>query len=329
MTTLVDTRRQPSRNAVLACSVAAVVAVGVGTVVPLASPLLVALVLGILVINVGGAERTSSWHDARLTRTVLRAGIVLLGLRLSLADLGEVGLRGAVVAAVAVAVTFTATWLVGRRMGLEPGLVLLIAAGFSVCGAAAIAAVESGVRRRSADVVIAIALVTVFGTAMIPLLPLASGLLGLDDVQAGVWAGASIHEVAQVVASAALLGPSALAAATTVKLARVALLGAVFVAARRLGGGDDAETVGAPVVPWFVWGFLAAVAVRSTGLVPSVVISGADKVAVLALGAAMFGLGMTVTIAALRRVERRALVLATYATGVAALASFVPILLLF
>ena len=74
-------------------------------------------------------------------------------------------------------------------------------------------------------------MVTVFGTGMVIALPLCGDLLGMSDRQLGVWAGASIHEVAQVVAAASVVGPTAVAVATTVKLARVALLPVMYVAA--------------------------------------------------------------------------------------------------
>ncbi len=317
-------RLPPPALAPAAC--VALVAVAVTHLLPLISPLLVALVAGIVVANVGRV-RERAWHDPVLTRVLLRGGVVLLGLRLSLTELGDVGVPGLLIAVAVVLVTFAATWVVGRRLGLDAGLVALVAAGFSVCGAAAIAAVESGVRRRAADVAVAIALVTAFGTAMIPTLPLLSALVGLDDVRAGVWIGASVHEVAQVVGSAALLGPAALAPATTVKLARVALLGVVFVACRRLAGGGGEASDG-PVVPWFVVAFAAAVVVRSTGLLPTVVLDGVDVAASLALAAAMFGLGATVTVAAVRQVERRTVALAAWATLVATGVSLVGVLLL-
>lgn len=312
--------------AVAAGSVA-VAAVLTSLVLPLVSPLLVALVAGILIANLAG-KRAARWSDALTTRFLLRTGVVLLGLRLSLAELGHLGLGGVVVAAAVVATTFGLTWLAGRRMAMDPGLVALVAAGCSVCGAAAIAAVESGIRRRPADVAVAIALVTAFGTLMIPTLPLAIALLGLDDVRAGVWIGASVHEVAQVVASAALVGPDALAPATTVKLARVAMLGAVFMVCRRLAGRAGEGGNAGPPVPAFVLGFLCAVALRSSGVVPPVILQVADLGASLALAAAMFGLGATVTLAALKQVERRAVALAGYATSVATAVSLAGVWLL-
>ena len=329
MTTLLAPPHRPPDTALASYGVAAVVAVLVAAVFPLVSPLLLALLAGVAVANLGSGGLAVRWHDPALTKVVLRVGVVLLGLRLSLAELADLGLRGGAVVIGVVAITFTTTWLLGRRMGLEPGLVVLVAAGFSVCGAAAIAAVESGVRRRPADVAVSIALVTVFGTAMIPLLPLAAAGLGLDQVQAGVWAGASIHEVAQVVAAASLTGSTALAAATTIKLARVALLGAVFVVSRKLAGTDEEDAGRAPLVPWFVWGFLGAVALRTTGLLPGSVLGAADLVTTMALAAAMFGLGMTVTAAALRLADRRAITLALLSTLVAAGTSLALVLVLF
>jgi uncharacterized integral membrane protein (TIGR00698 family) len=325
-----QTRRRPSPawSPVASYAAAATVAVLISTWVTLVGPLLVALMLGILAANLLGADPAARLGDETLTRIVLRAGVVLLGLRLPLSDLAQIGVRGAVTVIGVVGISFAATWIVGRRLGLDSGLVVLIAAGFSVCGAAAIAAIESGVRRRPADVATSIALVTIFGSAMIVVVPLSASAMVLSELQAGVWAGASIHEVAQVVAAASLTGPGALAAASTIKLARVALLGVVFIASRRLAG-ESTQTAKAPLVPWFVWCFGLAAALRTSGVLPDGVLDVANVVTNGLLAAAMFGLGLTITLAALRRVERRAMWLALFATSVAALTSLTAVLLMF
>src|SRR5699024_533403 len=142
----------------------------------------------------------------RVTKMLLRLGVVFLGLQLPLDELVGVGLPGIAVIAVTVVLTFVVTCYLGDRLGVERGLTTLIAAGFSICGASAIAAVEDGIRRRDEDVGLAIGMVTIFGSAMIVALPLASAALDLSDQQAGIWAGASIHEVAQVVAAASAVG---------------------------------------------------------------------------------------------------------------------------
>jgi uncharacterized integral membrane protein (TIGR00698 family) len=296
--------------------------------VSLISPLLIALVLGIVVANIRGDDVSAPFRDEALTRLVLRVGVMLLGLRLPLSELSQIGVRGAVTVIGVVTLTFATTWWLGRRLGLESGLVVLIAAGFSVCGAAAIAAVESGVRRRPADVATSIALVTLFGTATMVAVPLSAVAIGLSDLQTGVWAGASIHEVAQVVAAASFTGPAALAAASTIKLARVALLGLVFVASQRLAGQPD-NTAKAPLVPWFLWGFVLAAGLRTAGVIPGNALAVANVVTNGLLAAAMFGLGLTITLTALRAVERRAMGLALISTLVGTLSSLAAVLLMF
>ena len=187
-----------------------------------------------------------------------------------------------------VGVTFAATLAIGRALRLPWDLTTLVASGFSICGAAAVAAADSVVRARREMAATAIGLVVLFGTLMIPLMPLLTGALGLDERTAGLWIGASTHEVAQVVAAGGLVGGAALSVAVTVKLARVVMLAPVMTALawrqRRRdaaqaalgpgsGDGDDgAPAARPPLVAWFVVGFLAAVLVRTTGWLPEPVL---------------------------------------------------------
>lgn len=278
----------------------------VNAAVPLLSALLLAMVLGVLVANLRPGPL--QLRAAASAKHLLRAGVVLLGLRLSLAQLGQIGWRGAVVVLATVAATFLGTRWLGRRLGLEEGLTTLVAAGFAICGAAAVATVSQQVRARQRDVALALALVTVYGTVMIAVVPWASGLLGLTEQDAAAWAGASIHEVAQVVAAASLLGPGALAVATTVKLARVVMLAPVTA----LVGGRGAR------VPWFVTGFVLAVLLRSTGRLPEGVLAVADQAATLLLAAGMVGLGLGIRLRELWPVPGRVLGLGAASTVVAA-----------
>lgn len=296
----------------------------VGQLTPLVSPLLIALLVGAVVANTA-AGRLPMWGDQQaVTKTLLRVGVVLLGLRLSLGDLVEVGLPGLLIIGVTVTLTFVLTCVIGDRLGLDRGLVTLIAAGFSICGAAAIAAVEGTVKRRDEDVALAIAMVTLFGSAMILILPLGQTVLGLSDLQLGVWAGASVHEVAQVVAAASFGGAAAVAAATTIKLGRVTCLAIVFMAARWRGRADvapDGKPI--PVVPWFVVGFLLAAALRTTGWIAAPALGVTDVVTNVLLASAMFGLGMGIRVADLFPVPWRVFGLAAASTAVAASVSLV------
>lgn len=311
---------------------AGLLALGVGTLQPYVSALLVALVFGAVVGNTRLRQNAFIGGHERITKLLLRLGVVFLGLQLPLQDLVAVGLQGVAVICVTVLVTYTATCLIGDRLGVERGLVTLIAAGFSICGASAIAAVESGIKRRDEDVALSIGMVTIFGSAMIVVLPLAGTALGLSDEQVGVWAGASIHEVAQVVAAASAAGAVAVAIATTIKLGRVSLLAGAYVTSRardRRAGAPAVDGGSAPLIPWFVIGFVITAALRTTGILPSPALDVADFLTTLLLAGAMFGLGLAMRVAELFPVPLRVFGLAASSTGVAATCSLALVYALF
>lgn len=297
----------------------------VGRVQPLLSPLLVALVAGAVLANLPVRRRLDG--AASVWSTLLRCGIALVGLRLSVQDVTALGVFGPVLVLTTVLSTFAATRYAGRRCSLDPELTLLLAAGFSICGAAAVAAVQDGIRAAQAKVALALALVTVHGTVLLVAIPTAARLLGLSRTQAAVWAGASIHEVAQVAAAATVIGggSAALAVAMSVKLGRVLLLApvhrAVAAAVRR---GSATPLRGAPV-PWFLWAFVAAVALRATGIVPAGVLQPAAALSSILLAAGMFGLGLGIVVKQLWPLPAPALAVSAVATTTV---TVVPLLLL-
>jgi uncharacterized integral membrane protein (TIGR00698 family) len=304
------------RRAVVAF-VAAGVALAVSTAVPLLGPLLIALFLGVILANVPGVSRHVVGTAPRIDKLLLRSGVVLLGLKVSIGDVLHLGPAGLTVVLATVCATYGGTHLVGRLLGVDRELTTLVAAGFSICGAAAVAAVESSIRAKGKDVALAIAMVTVFGSVMIGVVPALTHVLGLSDEQGAVWAGASIHEVAQVIAAASLVGgASVLATATTVKLARVALLAPVQLVSARVCR-TEGERRG-PLVPLFLVGFVVAVAIRSTGVLPHGLLTVASDVTTLLLSAAMFGLGTGIVARQLWPVPARALALAASSTLIAA-----------
>ncbi len=303
----------------------AVIAMCLNAVLPLISSLLLALVLGAIVANTPLGSLDAVRDHAPVTKALLRWGVVLLGLKLPVSEVLGLGFGGVLVIVATVAVTFGATVLIGRWMRLERGFVTLLASGFSVCGAAAIAAVEDAVGARRRDVTLAVALVTIFGSLMILALPPLASMLGLTAGEAAIWAGASIHEVAQVVAAASVVGGSAVALATTVKLGRVALLAPVYAVAARLSRSHTARQ--APVLPWFVIGFAVAVAVRSLVPLPHELLSAIDLLTTFLLAAGMFGLGLGLRMRELWPIPIRAFGLAAASTSVAAATSLGLVLL--
>lgn len=295
------------------------------------SPLVAGVALGALVVNVTTLPQRFLPGVEVGSRKLLRVGIVLLGLRLSLGDLAGLGGRGLIVVTAVVAATFFGTRWLARRLGVPDDLGLLVATGYSICGASAIAAVNGVVGADEEETAYAITLVTLCGTLSIFLLPLLAGPLGLEGESFGAWVGGSVHDVGQVVATASHGGAEALAGATVVKLTRVVLLAplvaGVAISRRRRAGGDPsrwepsadqrkdrrvARTTGRghpPVLPLFVGGFLTAIALRSTGLLSDGALEGAATVEKLVLTVALVGLGMGVRLDRMRKLGGRPLLL--------------------
>ena len=177
----------------------------------------------------------------------------------------------------------------------------------------------------------------IFGTLMIPLVPLVAGLLGLDVVAAGKWAGGSTHEIAQVVAIGGVIGGGALAVAVVVKLARVLLLAPVIavlsIRQRHLQRATDApgqqtsRSKLPPIVPPFILGFLAMVLLRSFIPLPKTVLDAGSALQTVLLAAAMFALGCGVRIRSLLKVGIRPFGLAALSTLLVAAIAFLGILL--
>lgn len=300
------------------CAIGTAIAMGVNVFLPTVSPLLTAIVLGAVCTNVislpPGVRPGLQFSSKRL----LRVGVALLGLQLVVGDILGLGAGIIVMVLAIVSMGIAGTMLVGKLFGLTWTQRLLIACGFSICGAAAVAAVDGVVDADEEEVVSAVALVVVFGTLMIPVVPLLSRLLGLSDTDAGLWAGGSIHEVAQVVAAGGAIGGSALAVAVVVKLARVLMLApvlAVLSVQQRRKVGRDADIKRPPLVPLFVMAFIAFVALRSTGVVPVGLLPAVKSVQTALLSAAMFALGTGVQIATIRKLGVRPFAVATISTA--------------
>lgn len=290
---------------------AAAIAYAVAWLLPSVNPTTVAVALGVLVTNVGLHRPAFRAGTHVASHRLLRIGVVLLGLQLSLPQLGQLGLAGLAVVVSTVVITFVGTRLLGRLLRISRAQALLVATGFSICGASAVAAMRDVAGGDEDDTAAAIALVTLCGSLAIVLLPAVRTPLHLDPAAFGSWVGASVHDVGQTVATASQV-EGALTAAVVVKLSRVVLLAplvaGVALAARRQAGADPTAHR-PPVLPLFVAGFLAAIAVRSSQLLPDVVLGAAGDVQEVLLVAALFGLGTTINLRSLRRTGGRTLLL--------------------
>jgi len=239
---------------------------------------------------------------------LLRWGIVLYGLRLTFQDVGRVGVAGIVIDATVLLGTFGLATVLGRRLfGLDRETAMLIGAGSSICGAAAVLATAPVVRGRPAQVAVAVSTVVLFGTLAIFLYPAlyrAFGpALGVDAHAYGVWAGSTIHEVAQVVAAGRAVDGAAGDTAVIAKMVRVMMLAPFLVglSAWLARGARTAGAQAAPIaVPWFAFGFIAMTGIGSLHVLPEAALADAATVATAALTVAMAALGLTTRAAAMR-----------------------------
>ncbi len=340
-------RPPPAVSGLVIAFVAAVIGYGVHELFATVSPHVVAVVLGAVAANTGVVRARHRCGLRMAGKRVLRIGIVLVGFRLSLNEVGDLGPRALAAVCIVVAITFTGTRWLGRRLGMSPSLSLLVATGYSICGASAIAAAEPFADATEEEVAYSIALVTLCGSLAIAVLPPLGALFGLSSHDFGAWVGASVHDVGQVVAAASTRDAVALKAAVVVKLTRVALLApllmGIAVASRRRAAepaGQEVPTPSAPVVapgptstatakrppllPLFVALFLAAVVVRTVSDIPQPGLDAIQVAETILLGAGLFGLGSGVDIGRLRRLGGRPLALGLISwilVGTAALAA--------
>jgi len=283
------------------------------------SPLVIAVVLGATLSNSGLVPEACRIGLGFSGRNLLRLGIVLLGLQLSFTKARELGVPGLALVIAVVAITFLGTQWLGKKMGLSPGLSLLVATGFSICGASAIAAMRPVSDADDEEMTYAIALVTICGTIAIFSLPAVGNLIGFSGAQFGSWVGASVHDVAQTVATAASANQDAQFAAIVVKLTRVLLLAPLVAVVglsyrRKLGQTRttrhaDSRAKAPPAIPIFVLGFVAAVTINSVFDLPTDLLSDAKWAEKSLLACALASLGTGVDLRKLRRVGSRPLLL--------------------
>lgn len=328
-------------------AVATALAYGINMLVPTLSALLVAIVLGMVMRNVGLIPPAADPGVKFVSKKVLRAGVVLLGFQLSLRVIVDLGLGALLTILATVLGTFMGTLAVGRLMRMDMPDRYLVATGTSICGASAIAAMSAVVddgknsRRVEESAVTALAGVTIFGTVSMLALPAIINAVGMDVMPAGVWIGSAIHEVGQVVAGGGFVSPEVQQVAVATKLGRVLTLAPMVVLVglvmRRRSASHASQATGSdvvakapPLVPLFVAGFVAMVILRTVLDLPDahVLPSTIKLFASLFLTAAMVGMGAAVDIRSVLSRGRASVVLSLVSGILAAAISYACAMLL-
>lgn len=257
------------------------------------SPLLTVILLGMVVAAT--VRLPESWTPGlRLAqRPILRWGVAGLGFKLSLQELAKIGLPAIGVVVVATfAALFFGIW-VGRKLGLPDKMATLLAVGSSICGASAIVAADTVVQGEKQDSALSLGIVTLLGTVGILLYPLVGHAVGMSAFAYGVWNGASLHEMAQVIAAGNGIA-GALEPSTVTKLARIALLapivfGLAWILRRRSEAAGEAKV---PLVPFFLVGFVLFAAFRTFVEIPTSTAKLIEDMDLFVLCVGMAGVGL-------------------------------------
>lgn len=240
------------------------------------SPILIAILVGVALRNTIGVPAVYEAGLQLCLKRILRLGVALLGMRLSLTAVGAIGAAALPVVVGCIAAALALVSVVSRALGLPARLGTLIAVGTAICGNSAIVATGPVIRAEEEEISYAVGTITVFGLLALVTYPFLAHALFATPDQVGMFLGTAIHDTAQVVGAGLLYldqygAPAALDTATVTKLVRnlfmIAVIPLMALAYRRSSGG----AVGAErpalghLVPGFVFGFIALALVRTLG----------------------------------------------------------------
>lgn len=283
--------------------------------------MLYALFFGVALNHLSRGTRTAAGIEFG-ARTVLRLGVGLLGARITAAQIAALGWQTAAVVVLAVFSTVTLALWLGRRFGLSRAQSVLSGGAVAICGASAALAIAAVLPRHKDGerfTLVVVVSVTLLSTIAMVLYPLMVRLLDLPPGLAGLFLGGTIHDVAQVVGAGYTISPAAGDAATVVKLFRVTLL-TVVVAATAIAFRHEREAQAEPpapgstqrrppLLPWFLWVFVAMVLINSIGLLSPGVQQALGHTSRTCLVLAIAALGMKTSFRQLARMGWRPIAL--------------------
>jgi len=227
------------------------------------------------------------------SRSVLRFGVALLGMRVTASQIGSLGVLPVATVVAGVASTILIGALLARRLGLGKLFGVLSGGAVAICGASAALAIASVLpkhEKSERDTILTVVTVTALSTLAMIFYPILVKAIGFDNVHAGIFLGGTIHDVAQVIGAGGTISDETRDIATYVKLLRVAMLLPVVSLIASVAHGEGRAK--GPKVPTFLIGFALLVALNSTGLVPGFVVAAIGQLSTWCLVTAIAALGM-------------------------------------
>ncbi|MGE3396283.1 MAG: YeiH family protein [Sphingomonas sp.] len=294
-----------------------------------APAVLLALLLGFLVQAAPG-DIARSRGVAFSARTPLRLGIALIGVRLSLTEISAIGFPAIALGIGAVVITLAFGTLLGIALRLTRERSLLSAGAVGICGASAALAISAALPatpEREQETAYTIAAVTLLSTVAMLVYPAFAHWIRFDEVEAGLFFGAAIHDLAQVMGAGAMVSPHATEVAAVTKLIRVACLApaAILIA---LAYRSDAQGERPPIVPWFIAMFVVAAVLANLSILPPNLVSILTNLSTLCLVLATAALGLKTSAASLLSAGIRPLLAAVAQTVMLAASALLAVVLI-
>jgi uncharacterized integral membrane protein (TIGR00698 family) len=310
--------------------IGAIVAVAflINDIQPAVSPLALCVAFGFAAANFGRWPSFAAAGTSLASKKLMRIGVALLGAQVSVLSLKAIGLKGVLTVLLVVTLTIFGILVLSKLFKMSGELGLLIGVGFGVCGATAVAAIRPQTRASEEETSYAIALISLCGTLSIFTLPFIGHLLGLSDQTFGAWAGAAVHDVGQVIATASVWSDEAVQSAVVIKLARVCMLAPIvlilsirhrrYLTSVAIQNDKDGVAVSTqnpkvPLIPFFVIGFIAVAIIQNTFDIPEGIHGAVVLLSKVLLGAGLVALGSSVRWKSIRAIGPRPMVMGLFA----------------
>lgn len=267
-------RRTPSRvYGLLLAAAVAVCAIVLGRWLPLIGGPVFGIVIGLLIRNTMGVSQVFQPGLRFGSQQILKWSIIALGFGLSFGQVMATGLESLPVTLITLSAAFISAYFLGKWLGMPGKLKILIGVGTAICGGSAIAAVTPIIKPEDHETAFAITTIFIFNIIAVLIFPVLGHALGMSDQGFGMWAGTAINDTSSVVAAGYSYSQAAGDYATIVKLTRATLIIPICVVLacwqayrmRRSGAADFSLLA---IFPWFILWFVAASALRSSGLIP-------------------------------------------------------------
>ena len=283
------------------------------------SPLIVGILLGMVYANTLRNKLPSEWVPGIQfsMKIILRAAIIFYGFRVTFQNIEQVGIPGIITSVLVVTLTFIIGYIVGTKvLKLDEDTTMLVSAGSSICGAAAVLATEPVVKGEAYKSAVAVGTVVIFGTTAMFLYPYLykAGFIPLDLKDMGIYIGGTVHEVAHVVTAGNTVGEETAKYAVIVKMIRVMMiapfllvLGYWLSKKREVKNGERKTSI---TIPWFAVFFIAVAGFNSLDLLPHNLVDSINKIDTFALTMAMTAMGMETNVGKFKNVGLKPIYLA-------------------